>query len=83
MRNKRCGVLEVAPVSWIHVAFSFTHRISTAHMSSNENINISNRKNHVTGIYEYTCSNNGPYDKNIETIHACIPVNPCNSNIRT
>jgi len=27
--------------------------------------------------------NGDPYDKNIETIHTCILVNTCNSNIRT
>jgi len=31
--------------------------------------------NHATGIHEYTCNMNGdPYDKNIETIHACVTV---------
>ena len=36
--------------------------------------------NHATGIQEYTCNNktcnmNGdPYDKNIETIYACVTV---------
>ena len=72
----------------IHMAPSSTHRISTAQVFSNGNINISNRKNHVTGIKEYTCNNNicnmsgDLYDKNIETIHACILVNTCNSDMR-
>ena len=87
MRNKRCEILEVAFVARTHVALSFTHRISTAHMSSNE-ISISvMENNHVTGIKEYTCSNNtcnmngDPYDKNIETINTCIPLNICNSDV--
>ena len=42
--NNRCGILEVAPVAWIHVALSSTHRISTTLMSSNGNIHISNGK---------------------------------------
>jgi len=50
MENNRCGILEVAPVASIHVALSFTHRTSTAHMSSNRNLNISNRK--------YSCNGN-------------------------
>ena len=51
-----------------------THRISTAHVSSNGNI-------YVTGIQEDTCNNNtcnrnsDLYDKNIKTSNACIPVN--------
>ena len=44
--------------------------------------------NHVTGIQEDTCNNNtcnmngDPYDQNIETINACIPVNICNSDVQ-
>jgi len=51
MKNNRCrcGILEVAHVAWIHVARSFTHHISTAHMSSNKNINISNGKQLCNG----------------------------------
>ena len=38
------------------------------------------RNNHATRIYEYTFNNktcnmnDDPYDKNIETIHACVTV---------
>jgi len=54
MRNKRCEILEVPLVTWIHVVLSFIHHISTTHISSNENINISNGKqscNGNTGIF--------------------------------
>ena len=78
--NNRCEILEVAPVAWIHVALSSTHRISTAVMSSNGNIHIMssignihirNRKqsyNMNTGTWNNnTCNRHGDlYDKNIE-----------------
>ena len=57
-----------------------THRISTAHVSSNGNI-------YVTGIQEDTCNNNtcnrngDLYDKNIKSSNACIPVNIYNSDV--
>ena len=79
----------MALVAWIHVALSSTDRILTAHMLSNRNINISTGNNYVMGIQQYTCSNNpcnmksDPHDKNIKIINACIPVNTCNSDIRT
>ena len=63
--NNRCGIP--------------TYRISTALMSSNGNIHISNRKqsynmNTVTWNTN-TCNMNGdPYDKNRETIHAFVTV---------
>jgi len=65
----------------------FTHRISTAHMFSNENINISNGKQSCNGNTGISISNNScniysdPFNKNTETINACIPVNLCNSGI--
>jgi len=43
--------------------------------------------NHVMGIQDYTCYNNtcnmngDPYNKNIETINACIPMNMCKSDV--
>jgi len=42
--NMRYEILEVAPVARTHVALSSTHHISTAHMFSNGNTNISNGK---------------------------------------
>ena len=69
------------------MAVSSTHRISTAHMSSNGNTISVTGSNHVTGMQEYTCNNNtcningDPYDKNIEISNACIPVNICNSDV--
>ena len=57
-----------------------THRISTAHVSSNRNINISNGKqscNRNTGMTwnNNTCNkHDDPYDKKIETTQACVTV---------
>ena len=62
-----------------HMALSLTYRISTALMSSIGNIHISNKKqsynmNTVTW-HNNTCNMNGDlYDKNRETIHACVTV---------
>jgi len=78
----------VAPVALIHVTLSFTHHISTAHMSSNRNINIISRKQSCTWIQEYLYSNNAcninndSCNRNTETINACIPVNLYNSVIK-
>jgi len=46
MGNRKWEMLDSrgGPVARTHVALSSTHRISLAHMSSNENINISNGK---------------------------------------
>ena len=56
-----------------------TYRISTALMSSNENIHISNRKQaynmDMVTWNNKTCSMHGdPYDKKIATTHACVAV---------
>ena len=63
--NNRCGIP--------------TYRISTALMSSNGNIHISNRKqsyNMNTGTWNNnTCNKHGdPYDKKIETTQVCATV---------
>ena len=91
MRNKKREMWDFrgGPVAWIHVTLSFTHRISTTHMSNNINIIsilvIGN--NHVTGIHEYPYINNSfnmnrvQCNGNKETIITCIRVNLYNSEI--
>ena len=74
------------PVAWIHIALSSTHRISTAHMSNNGNINIIvTKNNHVMGIPDHAYNNN-PWDmnsdqcnRNIKTIITYTQVSLCNS----
>ena len=71
------------------MALSSTHRISTAHMSSNRNIIsiLVTRNSNVTGIQEYLCNNkqrninSDPCKRNTEIINACILVNLCNSDV--
>jgi len=75
-------------MAWTHMAPNSTHRISTAPMSSNENINIRNGKQSCNGNTGISMSNNScniysdPYKRNTETINACIPVNLCNRGIK-
>ena len=73
MKNNRCGIP--------HIAYQqLMYPVKGTSISVMGN-------NHVIGIQEYTCNNNtcnmngDLYDKKIETINACIPVNIYNSDV--
>ena len=80
MWNSRGGPRGMVP--------SFTHRISTAQMSGNGNINISNEKQSCNENIGISMSNKScniysdPCNRTTETINACIPGNLCNSGMK-